>query len=134
LIASRASGRGLHFWAFLVVALLAVALFPWVVYLTFTLPRHHLTPHWDVAWTGFDLGLAGSAIATAVAILRRSKLLPVAAAITGTLLLCDAWFDLLTAQPGSELTWATGQALIGELPVAAFCFWLALRPERAISN
>jgi len=47
------------------------------------------------------------------------------ASVAGTALLCDAWFDLVTAQPGREFAWALLFALVGELPLAALCFWIA---------
>jgi hypothetical protein len=62
-------------------------------------------------------------------LVRLSNHLPIFASIAGTLLLCDAWFDTLTSQPGSELAWAAVEALIAELPLAAFCFWIAFDAE-----
>jgi len=41
----------------------------------------------------------------------------------------DAWFDTLTSQPGNELAWAAVEALVAELPLAAFCFWIAFDAE-----
>jgi len=49
----------------------------------------------------------------------------VLASIAGTLLVCDAWFDVVTAEPGGELAWALVFALLAELPLAALCFWVA---------
>ena len=40
------------------LALVAVALVPWTLYLTFTLPSRHVTIHYDLAWVGFDVALA----------------------------------------------------------------------------
>jgi hypothetical protein len=54
---------------------------------------------------------------------------PVAASVTGTLLVCDAWFDAVTARPGGELV----EAALAELPVAALRFWLARDAERALA-
>ena len=34
--------------------------------------------------------------------LKRSAFVTVAASVAGTALLCDAWFDLVTAQPGRD--------------------------------
>jgi hypothetical protein len=58
----------------------------------------------------------------------------VPAAITGTLLVCDAWFDVLTAQPGSELLESLAEAGLAELPLAALCFWLAVDSERTLAR
>ena len=107
----------------------AIALLPWTVYLSVTLPSRHESAHWDIVWPGFDIGIALAISATIVALVRSSDYVPIVASIAGTLLLCDAWFDTLTSHPGSELAWATVEALVAELPLAAFCFWIALDSE-----
>ncbi len=83
-----------------------------------------------LALAGFDIGLLAAFAATAVAVLRCSPLLPLFASMTGTLLLSDAWFDLLTSRPGSERLWASVEALLGELPLAVFSFWVAYDAEK----
>lgn len=110
----------------------AVALLPWALLLNFELPSRHLVRHWDVAWTGFDFVLAASLLATAVALRRGSDWLGRLATMTGTLLLCDAWFDVLTASTGTELGVAAILALAAELPVAALCFLLARDPSLSL--
>jgi hypothetical protein len=117
--------RRARLWLLFVLGGLAIALFPWTAYLSATLPSEHVTHHWQVAWTGFDLFEASALVATVVALLRRSVFVTVFASVAGTALLCDAWFDLVTAQPGRELGWALLFALVGELPLAALCFWIA---------
>ena len=71
-------------------------------------------------------------IATAIAVARRSPFAEVAAAVTGTLLVCDAWFDVLTAHTTSEMVQAVLEALLIELPLAALCFWMATNLARAV--
>jgi hypothetical protein len=107
----------------------AIALLPWTVYLSITLPPKHESVHWDIVWPGLDVGIALAVAATVVGLVRLSVHLPILAAIAGTLLLCDAWFDTLTSQPGTELAWAAVEALVAELPLAAFCFWIAFDAE-----
>jgi hypothetical protein len=107
----------------------ALGLLPWTVYLSITLPPRHESVHWDVVWPGLDVGIALAVVATVVGLVRLSNHLPIFASMAGTLLLCDAWFDTLTSQPGSELAWAAVEALVAELPLAAFCFWIALDAE-----
>jgi hypothetical protein len=111
--------------ALLVYGAFALALVPWTAHLTASLPSTHRTDHWDVLWAGFDIGLLASGIATATAILRGWRALPILASVTGTLLLCDAWFDLLTSRAGSERVWASVEAVLAELPLAFFSFWVA---------
>ena len=113
-------------WLVVLLGAVAVALFPWTAYLSTTLPERHLASHWDVAWIGFDLFLAVTLGATVLALALRSRFLPLVATIAGTALLCDAWFDAITAHPGSERAWALSEALVVELPLAALCFWLSL--------
>jgi hypothetical protein len=116
-------------WAFVIMGGLAIALLPWTVYLSVTLPPKHESVHWDIVWPGLDVGIALAVAATVVGLVRLSTHLPILAAIAGTLLLCDAWFDTLTSQPGTELAWAAVEALVAELPLAAFCFWIAFDAE-----
>jgi hypothetical protein len=110
----------------------ALVLVPWVAFLIFTLPGNYTANHWKVAWAGFDLGLATAMVATAVAVGRRSPFAEVAAAVTGTLLVCDAWFDVLTARTGGEVIQAGLEAVLIELPLAALCFWIATNLARAV--
>jgi hypothetical protein len=114
-----------RFWLTLVLGGVAVALLPWSAYLTATLPNKHVVRHWDLAWAGFDLLEAIALVATLVALIRHSPLLEMFAAIAGTLLLTDAWFDVTTAHAGREFHWALLFALLGELPLAALCFWIS---------
>ena len=103
----------------------AVLLIPWAIALGQMLPSRHVADHWDAAWTGFDVILAVSLLATAWSYLRRRDLVKGLAAVSGTLLLCDAWFDLLTSSPGKDLEVAILLAVIGEVPLAIICFLLA---------
>lgn len=117
--------------AFLVCA---VILIPWTAVLFLTLPRHYGAAHWRLAWGGFDLGLGIALAATAVTTLRRSPYSEVAATITGTLLLCDAWFDVLTSHGTSDVVQAILEAVFIELPLAAVCFWIALNMAHAVDT
>jgi hypothetical protein len=117
--------RRARLWLLLVLGAVALALFPWTAYLSATLPSDHVTHHWQVAWAGFDLFEAVALVGTLVAMLKRSVFVTVFASIAGTALLCDAWFDLVTAEPGRDFAWALVFALAGELPLAALCFWIA---------
>jgi len=121
-------------WAAPIFALVAVALLPWAFWLSTALPSRHLSEHWDVAWAGFDLLLAGSLAATALSAMRRSPVLQGAATASGALLLVDAWFDVVTSDRGHELAMAVGLAIFCELPLAALCFWVALDSERFYST
>jgi len=107
-----------------------VLLVPWTLWLTFTLPTRHLTHNYRLAWVGFDIFLAIAFGATAIAALRASEWLQPLAALTGTMLLCDAWFDVVTSASGDELGRAIFEALIAELPLAALCAWIVIDTKR----
>ncbi len=104
----------------------AVVLLPWALLLDFELPSRHLSRHWDLAWTGFDIALAATLLAAAIAALRSSHRLEQLATAAGTMLLCDAWFDVLTASTGTERMVAIVLALAAELPLAVLCFAVSL--------
>jgi hypothetical protein len=106
----------------------AILLVPWAIGLNMALPDRHVAHHWDIVWTGFDLALAAGLGAVAVAAHRRSRWLGRLAMTAGTLLLTDAWFDVLTADRGTDRLLALA-ALAVELPLAALCFKVAWTHE-----
>jgi len=81
---------------------------------------------------GFDIGLGVALTSTAVMVARRSPYAEVTATITGTLLCCDAWFDVLTSRGVSDIAQAAASALLIELPLAALCFWMAHNLAHAV--
>jgi hypothetical protein len=114
-------------------AAIGIGLLPWAFWLSASLPPTHHSAHWDVAWSGFDVGLAICFCGTAVAAYRRSPWVGAFAAATGTLLVTDAWFDVVLESHGNEELTAVFEALVFELPAAAVCFWLAYRTERLLA-
>jgi hypothetical protein len=114
-------------------AAVGIGLLPWTVWLSTSLNPHHSTNHWDLAWSGFDTGLAVMFLSTAVAAYRRSPWVGALAAATGTLLLTDAWFDIVLESHADERRNAILLAVLVELPVAALCFWIAYRTERFLA-
>jgi hypothetical protein len=116
-------------WVTLLLGLVAIGLVPWILYLTITLPSRHVTLHYDLAWTGFDVGLTASFAATAWASFRGSQWLVPLAAVTGTMLCSDAWFDIVTSQTGSEMWEAIVEAALAELPLAALCGFVVYDAE-----
>jgi len=103
----------------------ALALAPWIAWLATSLPCHYQSRHWGIAWAGFDTGLALGLGLTGLAALRRAAWLERAAVATATLLIADAWFDSVTSRGAGAVTVAVAEALFLELPIAAFCLWLA---------
>ena len=113
-------------------AVLSVLLIPWIAYLATVLPSRQLSRHYDFAWAGFDGMLLIALAATAYFALRRSRNLAVAATSAGTLLIVDAWFDVLTARR-RQLPVSVAAAVFIELPLAVLCWWLS-RQTQAIAE
>lgn len=103
-----------------------LVLLPWIVYLALQLPDHYVARNWATAWVGFDVLLLVMFALTAILGLLRRQLLVLTAFGTGVLLICDAWFDVITAAP-SDRWFSAATALLVELPVAALLIGGALR-------
>ncbi|OBH07741.1 hypothetical protein [Mycobacterium sp. E1747] len=107
----------------------SAVMIPWLGYLSTTLPENYVAHNWPLTWVGFDVLLMAFMVATALlGYLRRQVLIP-AAFTTGVLLVCDAWFDLMTAGP-NDLWLSMATRLLIELPLAAFMVISALRLMR----
>jgi hypothetical protein len=117
----------------LVFGAIGLGLLPWAFWLSSSLKPHHVTGRWDVAWSGFDIGLAICFVGTAVAAYRRSPSVGAFAAATGTLLLTDAWFDIVLESHGNEESTAILEAVVFEIPAACLCYWIAYRTERFLA-
>jgi hypothetical protein len=120
----------LPLWVPWLLGAVAAGLVPWTLWLTFSLPSRHTTEHYDLAWVGFDVALAAAFAVTAAAAIRGAGWLEASAAITGTLLLCDAWFDVVTATGSTEQLEAVLEACLAELPLAAICAWIVCDAKR----
>ncbi|NJC70064.1 hypothetical protein HC031_10130 [Planosporangium thailandense] len=121
-------------WIAPLFACLAVATVPWTIYLAATLPHVIRTRHYRIAWVGFDIGLVLLLLLTSVLAYRGQRHTAMTATATATALVIDAWFDVLTSPPGRELMVAIVTALVGELPLAALCLWIALQVDRVIAR
>ena len=121
-------------WVVVAFAAVGIGLLPWTVWLAESLQPHHATDRWDLAWTGFDTGLALLFMFTAFAAYRRSPWIAPLAAATGTVLIVDAWFDIVLESHADEIRNSILLAVFAELPGAVACFWVAFRAERVISH
>ena len=115
-------------WAGPAFVLFSVIMVPWTIYLGYSLPSRQLSPHYDIAWAGFDVMLLLVLAGTGYFALRRSPYLAAAAAVAATMLVVDAWFDVITS-PRRELPQAITLAILIELPLAALCAWLSYHSE-----
>ncbi|MGH3378644.1 MAG: hypothetical protein ACRDP6_28355 [Actinoallomurus sp.] len=116
-------------WVGWLVVGAGVILLPWVAGLVFILPTRHEAAHYGASWIGFDLALSGMLVRTGWLAQKGREHIELSAAMTGTLLLVDAWFDVVTADSHRELAFALLLAFVGEIPLAAFCLWIAGRVE-----
>jgi hypothetical protein len=110
----------------------SLVLIPWIGYLAVSLPDRHVAGQWKAAWVGFDIVLVGFLAGTAWCAWQRRQLLVPAAIVTATLLICDAWFDVLLDWGTPDMWWSLATAALGELPLAALLLWVALRLLRLI--
>jgi hypothetical protein len=116
-------------WRTVLMLVCAAALIPWTVYLAITLPGHYVARNWVATWVGFDILLLAMLVLTALAGWKRKQFVFPTAFATGVLLLCDAWFDVMTSQRGGDLTQALLSAFLVELPLA---FLLIAGPLRLL--
>lgn len=105
----------------------AIALVPWTIFLGLTLPPKYDAGHWRLLWTGFDAALIAVLVLAAWAARFRRQIPAAIAIVAGTLLFCDAWFDMVTSlgRPDQWVTLLTGFG--AELPLGIFFFWLYRR-------
>ena len=122
-------GRGILLarrWLPRVLAVACVVMIAWMVGLAVTLPRSYVATHWRAQWIGFDVALTVGLAMTAWSMWRRRQSAIPAALATGTLLLCDAWFDVLTASR-DDLVVSLASALFAEIPLGILMVRLAVR-------
>jgi len=108
-------------------SLAAAVLIPWTVYLAVTLPKRDVDTHYRGAWVGFDLLLVTAIVLTAYYAFRVDTRVQLPATATATLLVVDAWFDVMTAGHRRPTILALVLAVCIELPAAGFSLWLARR-------
>ena len=108
---------------------LAVLTLPWIVYLGLSLPERALAERYNVAWIGFDVMLVIALARTALLAWQGRDHVQVPATITATLLVVDAWFDVITAHGTEALLMALLSAVAVELPLAVVCLWLVRHAE-----
>jgi hypothetical protein len=107
-----------------------IGLAAWVGILILTLPGHFTSRDWRAVWVGLDIAeLAGFAL-TAWAAWHQRQIVVFFMIMTGTLLLCDAWFDLALDYGSSGFTTSVITAVLVEFPVAFMLFTAARRLVR----
>jgi hypothetical protein len=97
-----------------------------IVFLVITLPANYVA-------LGFDVLLVAFMVTTAVLVFLRRQLVLLTAFTTGVLLICDAWFDVMTAGP-HDLWVSALTATLVELPLAVILITTVLRILRLTRN
>jgi hypothetical protein len=115
----------------LISAASCVILAGWIVVLAATLPHHFNTHHWRALWVNFDVLLLAAFAATAWATWRKRQILILLLMLTGTMLCCDAWFDVGTSLATKGMWISIATALFAELPLAVLAFTGARRLLKA---
>ena len=107
-----------------------VALACWIAILILTLPSRYTSSDWQGAWVGLDIAELAGFAATAWAAWHQRQIVIFFMIITGTLLVCDAWFDLALDYGSRDFTTSLVSALVVELPLAFLLFTAARRLVR----
>ena len=97
----------------------AAFLLAWIIFVGATLPAQAVAHEWKLAWVGLDVAEAAGLLVVTWGGRRRRKMLLPAAIVTGTLLVCDAWFDVILTWGTSDWRWSVLSAVAAELPLAA---------------
>ena len=107
-----------------------IALAAWIAILILTLPSHFTASHWRAVWVGLDIAELAGFAATAWAAWHQRQIVIFFMIMTGTLLLCDAWFDVALDYGSSGFTESILTAALVELPLAFLLFAAARRLAR----
>jgi hypothetical protein len=126
-----AFGVGLA-WTPFVYVLAALVLAVAIPRLAAVTPSDHPASHLRLIWVGLDVAELVGLVATAWTLRYRSSGVAVAATYTGTLVFCDAWFNVVSSSGDAAIA-AVAMAFI-ELPVAALSFVVAGREIRSWSG
>ena len=94
----------------------------WIVVLTLTLNRQYTATHWRFAWVGFDVMLLIAFALTGWGFWRGRQMVIGCLLVTGTLLCCDAWFDVILDLGTKGIWQSIASAAFIELPLAYVMF------------
>ena len=125
--------RTVPWWVGPAFGLLALGTVPWVIFLAVTLPHHATFAHYRAVWVGFDSGLIAVLALTALLAWWARPEVALTSTAAATMLLVDAWFDVMTTPARHGLLMAVVLAVLVELPLAGICLWIALHAEHVIT-
>jgi hypothetical protein len=110
-------------WAIALYGAMAVLLIPWIIVLARDLPSRHISDHWSTLWVGFDILELIAIVTTFYFMIRRQVWVIISATALATLLIGDAWVDILTSKPGKQIDEAFLSGII-ELTLSFMTFRL----------
>jgi hypothetical protein len=102
----------------------------WIGILIMNLPVRYTSSDWRAVWVGLDIAELAGFAATAWAAWHQRQVIIFFMIITGTLLVCDAWFDLALDYGSPGFAMSLASALVVELPLALLLFTSARRLVR----
>ena len=114
------------------ISMMAVCVFlaGWIAFLALTLHKHFVVRHWPVVWVGLDLVELVAFASMAWAAWKERQIVIVLMLVTGTLLICDAWFDVASAYGSRGFIVSLLSATCVEVPLALMLFAGARRLTR----
>jgi hypothetical protein len=101
----------------LISMIACIVLVGWIIVLMLTLHLHYTATHWRSAWVGFDIILLAAFAVTGWAFWRGRQVVIACLLVTGTLLLCDAWFDVILDLGTPGLWESLASAVVVEIPL-----------------
>lgn len=107
-----------------------VVLAAWIAILILTLPGHYTSTDWRTVWVGLDVAELAGFAATGWAAWQQRQIVIFFMIMTGTLLLCDAWFDVTLDYGSRGFTISIATAVLAELPLSLMMFAAARRLVR----
>jgi len=116
-------------WDLLLVIIIGgcIVLAAWIGYLAVSLPAFYHTGSWRGAWVGFDIALLAAFATTGWAAWKRRQILIICLIVLATLLLCDAWFDVVLDEKTAGFLSSLLSALLVEVPIAVLAVLVARR-------
>lgn len=116
-------------WDLMLVLIIGgcIILAAWIGYLTVSLPIFYHAGSWRGAWVGFDVAELVVFAITGWAAWRRRQVLIMCLIVLATLLLCDAWFDVVLNSRTAGFLSSLLSALLIELPIAVIAIVVARR-------
>ena len=116
-------------WDLLLVLIIAgcIILAAWIGYLAVSLPAFYRAGSWRGAWVGFDVAELAAFAVTGWAAWKRRQILIICLIVLATLLLCDAWFDVVLDARTAGFWGSLVSALAIEVPIAVIAVIVARR-------